>query len=221
MSIKTWPENERPREKLLMRGENALSDAELLAIILQTGTKEKNALDLSRELLQYFGSLQELLNCDLETFCQFKGLNKAKFALLKTILEINRRYFFEKAKKTIALKNSNDTRNYLLSKLSYREQEVFACLFLNNKNQIIKYKELFYGSIDRAEVYPREIMKAALKYNATSIIISHNHTSGDPTPSNADIKLTQHLKHVLSLININLLDHIIVGKGVARSWEIV
>ncbi len=219
MSIKTWPENERPREKLLIYGENALSDAELLAIVLQTGTKEKNVLDLSRELLQHFGNLQQLLNCNLETFCQFKGLSKAKYALLKAILEINRRYFFEKAKNAITLKNSTDTRHYLLSKLSHREQEVFACLFLNNKNQIITYQELFFGSIDRAEIYPREIIKAALKYNATSIIIAHNHTSGDPTPSHVDIQLTQHLKQTLNLVDIHLVDHIIVGKNKTISLE--
>jgi DNA repair protein RadC len=217
MSIKTWPETERPREKLLHQGAAYLSDAELLAIFLRTGCKGKNAVDLARDLLSSFGSLGALLNADIQKSCRTAGIGLAKHAQLQAILEINKRYLFEKVKTADVLTNSKMTKQYLIAKLGDKEQEIFAGLFLNAKHQIIDFKELFRGSLHHTEVYPREIIKTAIMLNACAIILTHNHPSGDPTPSQADIRLTKRLQSILPLLEIRVLDHVIIGKNRAFS----
>lgn len=217
MSIKHWPSSERPREKLLQCGAEQLSSAELLAIFLRTGIKGKSAVDLARDLINHFGSLKNLFNASPDEFFKAPGLGAAKFAQLQAVLEMSRRYFFEEMKSKPILNNSKETKNYLLAKLNHYQQEVFGCLFLDVKNNIIDFELLFKGTIDRATVYPREIIKAALSKQAANIILAHNHPSGNVEPSQSDIELTQQLKKALQLVDINLLDHIIVGKAGALS----
>ena len=213
MSITDWPKEERPREKMLIRGPEALSDAELLAIFLRTGTKGKSAVDLARELLEQFGGLRPLLNADKKTFCAGLGLGEAKFAQLQATLEMGRRHLAESLQRTDVLSSPNDTRRYLLSRMRDYCHEVFACLFLDNRNRIISFDEMFHGTIDGASVHPREIVKRSLKHNAASVIFTHNHPSGHAEPSQADKSLTTQLIDALALIDVRVLDHLVIGDG--------
>ncbi|MBL4647623.1 MAG: DNA repair protein RadC [Gammaproteobacteria bacterium] len=211
MTIPQWPEHERPREKLLHKGVKSLSDAELLAILLRTGTQGKSAVDLARGALQQFGSLRKLLTCDRVEFCQIAGLGETKYVQLKACLELGTRYLQEQIQQTDVLSNPCDTYHFLNQRLAHREQEIFACLFLTVKNQVIQYEELFHGTLNHSIVYPRELVKRALKHNAASVIFAHNHPSGDTQPSQADIHLTNTLKVALETIDVKVLDHLIVG----------
>lgn len=213
MAITDWPQLERPREKLLSLGSAALSDAELLAIFIRTGVPGKTAVDLGRELLNEFGSLRHIVGADKERFCQSHGLGIAKYSQLQAALEIALRYLQETLQKHDVINNPQDTRNYLTARLRSRENEVFACLFLNNLHKVICYDELFQGTINSATIHPREVVKKALRYNAAAVILAHNHPSGDATPSHADITITQVLKDALRLVDIRVIDHIIIGDG--------
>jgi DNA repair protein RadC len=218
MSISDWPEQERPREKLLLRGATALSDAELLAIFLRTGTAGITAVDLSRQLLKQFGSLNSLLHADQQSFCLGLGLGKAKYAQLQAVLEMARRHLREAIGDKDVISNPKDTEKYLQSRLAHHTQEVFACLFLDTKHQILTFEELFFGTIDGASIYPREVVKKALKHNAAAVIFAHNHPSGNTTPSQADIQITQRLTEALALIDVRVLDHIVIGHQGATSF---
>jgi len=211
MSIADWPADERPREKLLQRGSAALSDAELLAIFLRTGIKGKSAVDLARDLLSDFGSLQALLCADQNSFCQHSGLGPAKFAQLQAVLEMAKRHLFEELQRGDALENPTSTKNYLAAQLRPYKHEVFAGLFLDNRHRVIHFEELFSGTIDGASVYPREVVKKAMGYNAAAIIFAHNHPSGVSEPSQADRNITRRLQEALELVGVRVLDHIIVG----------
>lgn len=211
MTIPTWPENERPREKLLTRGPEALSDAELLAIFLRTGTRGKTALDLARELLNRFGSLSKLLNCNLAEFTETLGLGPAKYVQLQAAIELGQRHLKEPLATCDTLTNTNTVKQYLISKLRYLNHEIFACLLLNTQNQLICYQVLATGTHNEARVYPREVVKLALYYNANAIILAHNHPSGSCQASEADLQLTQVLQDALALMDITVYDHIIVG----------
>ncbi len=213
MSIQTWPLAERPREKLLEKGAIYLSDAELLAIFLRTGCKGKSAVDLARELISHFGSLRDLLNAGQEEFCAVHGLGVAKYVQLKACLELGSRYLGERLGEEDTLSEPAHTHAYLTHKLRDRKQEVFACLFLNSKNQVLGYKELFHGTLTTNAVYPREVVRQALDYNAASVIFSHNHPSGYAKPSQADKILTEKLVNALAMVEIRVLDHIIIGDG--------
>ncbi len=212
-TIRDWPAEERPREKLLTRGPAALSDAELLAIFLRTGVSGKTAVDLARELLHGFGGLRPLLEADQRQFCAHHGLGKAKFAQLQAVLEMTRRHLQEQLQREDALKDPDATRHFLASRLRHLPYEVFACLFLDNRHRVIVFEELFRGTIDGASVHPREVVRRALQHNAAAVILSHNHPSGVAEPSRADIKLTRRLMDALALIDVRVLDHIIVGDG--------
>jgi len=211
--ITDMPVEERPREKLLQRGAMALTNVELLAIFLRTGIQGKTALDLAKDLLDEFGDLRSLLGAERDRFCQAKGLGNAKYVQLKACVEISRRYLRECLERGDTLTNPNDTRNYLMSELSGRDYEVFACLFLDNKHRVITFEELFYGTIDGASVYPREVVKRTLQHNAAALILAHNHPSGIAEPSDADISITQRLKEALNLIDVRVLDHFVIGDG--------
>lgn len=218
MAIKDWPADEQPREKLLQKGADALTDAELLAIFLRTGTPGKSAVDLARELLQEFGSLKSLLDADLQRFCECGGLGPAKYAQLQAVLEMARRHFCEILQRGDALTSPEITRAYLSAQLRGYSYEVFACLFLDNQHRVIKLEELFRGTIDCASVYPREVAKAALRHNAAAIIFAHNHPSGISEPSQADRLITDKLKQALALFDIRVLDHFIIGDGTPYSF---
>jgi DNA repair protein RadC len=213
MSIRDWPDDERPREKLLHRGAGALSDAELLAIFLRTGVPGCSAVDLARGLLQEHGGLRQLLETDQRSLCKTPGLGPAKYAQLQAILELGRRYLEENLRRGDALKGVADTRQYLATKLRHQPHEVFACLFLDSRNRVIRFEELFYGTIDGASVHPRQVVKRALHHNAAALIVAHNHPSGIAEPSQADEQITLRLKEALSLVDIRVLDHIIIGDG--------
>lgn len=213
MAIRDWPAAERPRERLLEAGAGALSDAELLAIFLRTGVTGRSAVDLARELLDGFGGLRPLLRADREAFCAHKGLGSAKYAQLQAVLEMARRHLATGLQHGEALTSPQLTRSYLSAQLRDRPQEVFACLFLDNQHRVLRYEELFHGSIDGASVYPREVVKAALKHNAAAVIFAHNHPSGVAEPSRADRDLTRRLCDALRLVDIRVLDHCVVGDG--------
>lgn len=211
MAISDWPIEERPREKLLSRGAAVLSDAELLAIFLRTGVSGKSAVDLARELLQRFGGLRRLLEAEQQLFCSAHGLGNAKYAQLQAVLEMARRHLLEALTKGDALTSPQLTRAYLRSQLRGETREVFAALFLDNQHRVIAFEPLFYGTIDSAAVYPREVVKRTLFHNAAALIVAHNHPSGVAEPSQADRTITDRLRDALALIDVRLLDHVVVG----------
>lgn len=213
MAIKDWPTKERPREKLLLHGSSALSDAELLAIFLRTGCAGKSAVDLARDLLSTFGGLRALLEANQTQFCAAVGLGQAKFTQLQAVLEMAKRHLAEKLERGDTLSSADTVRRYLHAQLRHQEQEVFAILFLDNHHRLLAYEELFYGTINSTSVYPREVVKKALSHNAAAVILSHNHPSGIAEPSRDDRLITQQLVKALSLVDVNVLDHMIVGDG--------
>jgi len=213
MPIIDWPEAERPREKLLQRGADALTDAELLAIFLRTGTKGLSAIDLAYKILNEFSSLRNIFNANLDEFTKIKGVGPAKYVQLQAVLEMSSRHLKETIEKQSAITSPHDTRQFLKSQLRDRSYEVFAAIFLDNRHQVIKFEELFRGTIDGASVYPREVVKKALKYNAAAMIVAHNHPSGIAEPSHADEQITQRLNKALALVDIRLLDHLVIGDG--------
>jgi len=213
MAIRDWPVDERPREKLLKKGPDGLSDAELLAIFLRTGIPGKTAVDLARELLLDTGGLRRLLAMDMKQFCEKPGLGAAKYAQLQAVLEIGRRHLFQNIEKGQALTSPQLVKQYLQARLRHQQREVFCCLFLDNRHCVIACEDLFYGTIDGANVYSREVVKRALALNAAALIFAHNHPSGVAEPSNADQLLTQRLVRALELVDIRVLDHLIVGEA--------
>jgi len=219
MAILDWPPDERPREKLLNRGVAALSDAELLAIFLRTGVRGKSAVDLARELLDSSGSLRALMDLSKPSFCAHKGLGEAKYVQLQAVLEMARRHLHEKLQRGESFTSPQLTRHYLQQRLRDYPYEVFACLFLDNRNRLIAFEELFRGTIDGANVHAREIVRKALHHNASAVILSHNHPSGVAEPSEADRQVTSHLKQALNLIDVRVLDHIVVGDDVVSMAE--
>jgi len=218
MPINHWPKQERPREKLLARGPDTLSDAELLAILLRTGTRGKTAVDLARDLLNEFRGLRALIEADASTICRFKGLGRTKYVAIRAAIELARRYLEAGLQKQDVLTNPKSTRDYLTSQLRSYPHEVFACLFLDNRHHILSFDKMFNGTIDGASVYPREVVKRALSHNAAAVIFAHNHPSGIAEPSNADISLTRRLKTALELVDIRVLDHFIIGNQQAVSF---
>lgn len=218
MPISNWPADERPREKLLQKGAATLSDAELLAIFLRTGLPGKTAVDLARELLASFGSLRALLQADVRQFCQHKGLGPAKYAGLQAVLEMARRHLREELSRGNVLDSPELTRDFLVAQLRGYHHEVFACLFLDNRHRVLRFEELFRGTLDGASIYPREVVKHALAVNAAAVILAHNHPSGINEPSEADRQLTRRLQRALTLVDIRVLDHFVVGDGVAYSF---
>jgi len=211
MSIKSLPNESMPREKLLSHGPSSLTNAELLAIFLRTGTQGMNVIELSDRLIKEFGSLRELFSSSKKEFCSHKGLGEAKYVQLQAVLEMTQRYLAETLQRGDALTSPEHTKLYLSSILRDRQREAFYILFLDNQHRVIQDELLFEGTIDAASVYPREVVKACLRHNAAAVILAHNHPSGDPTPSESDKRITQRLKKALELIDIRTLDHIIAG----------
>lgn len=208
-----WPTDERPRERLLAHGAGSLSDAELLAIFLRTGTPGRPVMALSRHLIEQFGSLRGLMTASRRGFCSIHGLGDAKYAQLQAAMEMARRVMDEPLRQGDPLRSPEDTRAYLRSRLGTYPHEVFAGLFLDNRHRVIRYLELFRGTIDGAAVYPREVVRQALEFNAAAVIFAHNHPSGVAEPSQSDISLTRRLKEALGLVDIRVLDHMVVGHG--------
>ncbi|WNK20750.1 DNA repair protein RadC [Halomonas piscis] len=218
MGINHWPEGERPREKLLNLGAEALSDAELLAIFLRVGVPGRSAVDLARDLLSGFGGLRPLLEADQQAFCAVKGLGSATYAQLQATLELSRRHLASQLARGNALTSPALVRHYLTSQLRHLGHEEFAALFLDTQHRIIRYESLFRGTLDSASVYPREVARRALELGAGALILAHNHPSGVAEPSDADRRITRRLKDALELLDIRVLDHFVVGDGEVVSF---
>lgn len=217
MAIRDWPQTERPREKLLHHGAGSLSDAELLAIFIQTGTAGQSAVQVARDALQSFGGLSPLLSAERQLFCRTRGLGDARYSALQAALEISRRHILETTLQGDVLSSPEHVRQYLSLHLTGLGHEVFAGLFLDNRHRVIEYRELFRGTIDSAAVYPREVVKRCLRCNAAAVIFAHNHPSGVAEPSDTDVRLTRKLVDALALIDVRVLDHLIIGQGVQTS----
>ena len=211
MRIADWPEDERPRERLLKLGPAALSEAELLAIFLRTGIAGKSAVELGRDLLDRFGSLHHLFGASLEAVAAVRGLGPAKYVQLQAVVEMARRALAEEMRGRDVMSSPQAVREYLRLSLGARPHEVFVAIFLDAQNCLLGCEELFRGTLTQTSVYPREVVKTALRYNAAGVIFAHNHPSGVAEPSRADELLTQTLKQALSLVEIKTLDHFIVA----------
>ena len=218
MAITDWPEDERPREKLLLRGAAALSDAELLAIFLRTGVTGKSAVDMARELLLEFKTLTGLFAASRSAICAVHGLGDAKYTQLQAVLEMSRRALAEEMRQADALSSPQAVRDYLRLALAGKAHEVFCAVFLDSQNRVLAVEELFQGTLNQASVYPREVVKRALAHNAAALILAHNHPSGVAEPSRADENLTQILKTALALVDVRVLDHFVIGEGCAISF---
>lgn len=218
MAITDWPADDRPREKLLMKGAESLSDAELIAIFLRTGIRGKSAVDLAREVLARFGSLSALAAAGSREFCIVPGLGDAKYVQLQAAMEMARRSLREQLARGSALNSPQAVRDYLRLKLQDRPHEVFVGVFLDAQNRVLAVEELFRGTLTQTSVYPREVVKRALHHNAAAVIFAHNHPSGVAEPSRADEALTHALKQALALVDVRVLDHFVVGAGSATSF---
>lgn len=218
MAITDWPLDDRPREKLLAKGPQSLSDAELVAIFLRTGIKGKTAVELARDQLTRFGSLSALAGVDYESFCAGSGLGPAKYAQLQAALEIARRTLREKLDAGAALSAPGAVRDYLRLMLHGRPHEVFVVVFLDAQHRVTACEELFRGTLTQTSVYPREVVKRALHYNAAAVIFAHNHPSGVAEPSRADEALTVALKQALAMVDVRVLDHFVVAGDGALSF---
>jgi DNA repair protein RadC len=219
LTIRDWPESERPREKLLERGAQALSDAELIALLLGSGIKGRSAVDVARSLIAEFGSLREMLSAERRRWKGKLGIGPARYATLMASIEIARRHLREPLRTSSALTAPDCTRKFLLAQLRDRPYEVFCGLFLDNRHRLLAFEEIFRGTIDGASVHPREIVRLTLLYGAASVIVAHNHPSGVAEPSQADEGVTRRLRQALALIDVRLLDHLIVGDGRCFSFS--
>lgn len=218
MVLKDLPADARPREKLLARGPGALSDTELLALLLRTGMAGKHVLQLAQELLDHFGGLAGLLHTGADELKHIKGLGgPAKRAELVAVLELARRALAEQLRQRTVLDSPEAVKHYLQLHLAAKPHEVFAVLFLDAQNRLLAMEELFRGSLTQTSVYPREVVLRALHHHAAAVVLAHNHPSGNVAASRADEVLTQTLKSALALVDVRVLDHVIVAAGAALS----
>lgn len=223
MNIRDWPEQERPREKLLTLGPAALSDAELLGVFFGTGQRGLNAIELGRHLLTRHGGLRGLLRLPCAELVREPGLGLARASRLCAALELATRHLAMRLEEPDALTDPRHAGNYFRARLRDRQREVFACLFMDTRHRPIAIEELFHGTLDRSEVHPREVVKRALAHNAAAVVLAHNHPSGVSEPSAADRRITQLLSQSLALVDVRVLDHLVIGDGepvsfAARGW---
>jgi DNA repair protein RadC len=216
-SIRDWPAAERPRERLCAGGAGQLSDAELLAVMLGRGVAGLSAMDLARELLRRFGGMRGVLNASTTELQETRGMGPGKAAALIAARECCCRYLQEKLAPGQSIRSPADSREFLVARLRDRPHEVFCCLFLDNRHRVLAFDELFRGTIDNTTVYPREVVRQALKRNAAAVILAHNHPSGVAEPSEADQLITQRIRNALELIDVRLLDHFVIGDGACTS----
>jgi DNA repair protein RadC len=219
MNLHHWPAQERPREKLLAQGAQALSDAELLALLLgSSGVPGSNVVDLARTLLVRHRSLRELLSADRAALLTVRGLGVVGYCRMQAALELARRHYAEAMRCGPLLDSPAATHQFLVSRLRDQSYELFCCLHLDNRHRLIAFDELFRGTIDGASVHPREVVKQALSRNAAAVILAHNHPSGVAEPSQADELITRRLREALALVDIRVLDHCIVGDNGCLSF---
>lgn len=213
MSIKHWPADDRPREKLIERGAQALTDAELLAIFLRVGVVGKSAVELARDLLQQFGSVADVVNAPCDAFCSIHGLGEAKYVQLQATVELARRALASELRAAPVFNTPQLVRDYLRLTLGNERVEVFIALWLDAQHRLIERDVLFRGTLMQASVYPREVVRAAIARNAANVIFAHNHPSGATLPSRADQTLTRQLKDALALIDVVVVDHCVVASS--------
>ncbi len=218
MHIREWPVAERPREKLAAHGSSSLSDAELLAVLFGTGTAGQDVMTWARSLLLQAGGLAELLAMPSGQLQKLHGVGVARCMQLQVILELSQRYLASTLKLGAGFTNPQLVRDYLATKLRHQTREVFALLLLDNQHRLLHYEELFYGTINAAPVYPREIVKLVLDKNAAAIILAHNHPSGVAEPSQADRRVTERIQEALKTIDVAVLDHFVIGAGETVSF---
>ncbi len=218
MAITDWPEDERPRERLLRSGAGALTDAELLAIFLRVGVRGQSAVDLARALLQHFGSLNRLFSAERTEFASILGVGDAKYAQIQAVFEMGRRALKEDLAEPTSLSSPQAVKDYLRLSLGNLQHEVFVVLFMDARNRLLAADQMFQGTLTQTSVYPREVVKRALTHNAAAVILAHNHPSGASEPSQADRYLTESLKQALALVDVQVLDHIIVAGRSAHSF---
>jgi DNA repair protein RadC len=211
LTIKCWPESEKPREKLFCSGASVLSEAELLAVVLSTGQRGRSAVAVARDLLLEFGDLSGVITAKIEKLQAISGMGPAKIANLKAIKEIGLRCDFIDLISKEALTNTDKAKDYLRARFCQHDIEVFSAIFLDTQHRVLAFEELFKGTIDGAAVYPREVVKRCIAHNAAAIILAHNHPSGVAEPSQADIAITAKLKQALAMIDIRVLDHLVIG----------
>jgi DNA repair protein RadC len=211
MSITEWPASERPRERLLTRGADGLSDAELLALLLRTGSGSRDAVQLARDLIGRYGSLRALLDAPVEELVDLEGIGPAKAATMVAAVALAERYLACAVAREEVFSASADVRRYLRHRLGGRPREVFGALFLDAQHRLITFREIFLGTVDSATVHPREVLRETLALNAAAVIFVHNHPSGVAEPSTSDVKITERLRHLLQLIDVRVLDHIVVS----------
>lgn len=211
MLMKDFPKEERPRERFIQYGAESLSNQELIALVLRTGTKEASVLTLAQRVLSHFGNLRMLKEATLEELTKINGIGPAKAIQLLTSIELGRRIVSTTAEERYVIRSPEDGANYVMEEMRFLRQEHFVCLYLNTKNQVIHKQTVFIGSLNSSIVHPREVFREALRRSAASIICLHNHPSGDPTPSREDIEVTKRLSECGKLIGIEVLDHIIIG----------
>jgi DNA repair protein RadC len=219
MAITDWPASERPREKLLELGVEALSDAELLAIFLRVGVTGKSAVDLARDLLTQFGSLNGIFAAQLSELTQVHGIGSSKYVQLQAIFEMSRRALNEQMQVKDILSSPKQVRDYLCLRLGNLTREVFVVLFLDAQNRVVTTEEMFSGTLTQTSVYPREVVKRALHHNAASVIFAHNHPSGIAQQSQADELITKQLKEALALVDVRVLDHFIIAGNTTLSFS--
>jgi DNA repair protein RadC len=209
-AIVNWPEDERPREKLLKFGADKLSDTELLAILLRVGSSGKSAVDMARELINQFGSFR---NIDTKSFAELKrkGLGIAKISQIKAAIEIGKRFLKEKSLSKVKIKTSKDIVDYFIPYMRDLKKEILKVVLLDGKNKIIKDVTLTEGTLTKSIVHPREVIKEAITESAAALVLIHNHPSGEPQPSQDDIEITNRIISVCELVGIRILDHIIIG----------
>ena len=218
LGIKDWPASERPREKLLRRGPEALSDAELVALFVRSGTRGRTAVDLARGAIVASGGLRGLLDLPREDLVRLPGFGSTRYVELQACLEIGRRHLATQLDRGEPLSSPDETSRFLMAKLRHHPFEVFSCLFLDNRHRVIEFEELFRGTIDGTSVHAREVVRRALNLNAAAVIFAHNHPSGVAEPSHADRVLTDQLISALSMVEVNVLDHLVVGDGECVSF---
>jgi DNA repair protein RadC len=218
MSIASWMPGEGPRDKLLERGAAALSDAELLAVLLHTGYRDCSALDMARNLLGQFLDLRGVMQAGQSSLLACTGVGPVKYAQLQAAQELARRQALQVISSSDALSSPADTRRFLQYHLGGHNREVFSCLFLDSQHRVLRCEDLFLGTLDGAAVYPREVAVRALQYSAAAVIFAHNHPSGVAEPSSADRRITERLCAALALLDIRVLDHVIIGRGRAFSF---
>ncbi|WP_174520320.1 RadC family protein [Neobacillus fumarioli] len=209
--IRDFPLDERPRERFIHHGPQSLSNHELIAILLRTGTKDESVLQLANRLLSHFEGLRQLKNATLEEITEIKGIGSAKAIQILAAVEIGRRIANSTFNDRYVIRSPEDGAKYVMNDMRFLPQEHFVCLYLNTKNQVIHKQAVFIGSLNASIVHPREVYREALKRSAASIIAVHNHPSGDPTPSREDIEVTKRLAECGKIIGIDLLDHLIIG----------